>query len=54
MMIGVELAKHVFPLHGASMTGHVKFHKKLSRAQFHRFMAEQAPSVVVIARFAGS
>ncbi|MGC0387686.1 hypothetical protein ACVIU7_007761 [Bradyrhizobium liaoningense] len=30
-MIGVDLAKHVFQLHGASMTGHVKFRKKTVR-----------------------
>jgi transposase len=30
-MIGVDLAKRVFQLHGASMTGQVKFRKKLTR-----------------------
>lgn len=29
-MIGVDLAKNVFQLHGASMTGQLKFRKKLS------------------------
>lgn len=48
MMIGVDLAKNVFQLHAASMTGHLKFRKKLSRAQFPKFMAEQPPSVVVM------
>jgi len=33
-MIGVDLAKRVFQLHGATMTGEVKFRKKLSREQF--------------------
>lgn len=33
-MIGVDLAKNVFQLHGASMTGDVKYRKKLSRGQF--------------------
>jgi transposase len=47
MMIGVDLAKSVFQVHGASMTGQVKFRKKLSREQFRRFMAEQAKSIVV-------
>jgi len=32
-MIGVDLAKSVFYLHGASMTGQVKFRKKMSRTQ---------------------
>ncbi|PZM16491.1 hypothetical protein [Rhizobium tubonense] len=31
-MIGVDLAKTVFQIHGASMTGELKFGKKLSRA----------------------
>ncbi len=30
-MIGVDLAKSVFQVHGASMSGAVKFRKKLSR-----------------------
>jgi transposase len=46
-MIGVDLAKRVFQVHGASMTGHVKFRKKLSREQFRKFMAEQSGCVVV-------
>lgn len=47
-MIGVDLAKQVFQLHGATMTGHVRFRKKLSRAQFVRFMTDHAPAVVVM------
>lgn len=47
-MIGVDLAKHVFQVHGALMSGHVQFRKKLSRSQFRRFMAEQEPCVVVM------
>ena len=47
-MIGVDLAKNVFQVHGASMTGHVKFRKKLTRLQFLRAMAEQPPAVVVM------
>jgi transposase len=46
-IIGVDLAKRVFQVHGASMTGHVKFRKKLTREQFRRFMAEQSERVVV-------
>lgn len=33
-MIGVDLAKAVFQLHGASITGQVEFCKKLTRVQF--------------------
>lgn len=47
-MIGVDLAKTVFQLHGASMTGELKFRKKLSRGSFAKFMAEQPPAVVVM------
>ena len=47
-MIGVDLAKAVFQLHGALMTGEVLFRKKLSRQGFAKFMTEQRPSVVVM------
>jgi transposase len=47
-MIGVDLAKAVFQLHAASMTGQPKFRKKLSRQSFARFMAEQPPAMVVM------
>jgi transposase len=46
-MIGVDLAKTAFQVHGTSMTGHVKFRKKLTREQFRRFMSEQPPCIVV-------
>lgn len=47
-MIGVDLAKAVFQVHGASMAGHVKFRKKLSRQQFRIFLAGHSPAVVVM------
>jgi transposase len=47
MMIGVDLEKSVFQIYGASMTGHVKFRKRLTREQFRRFMAAQPGSIVV-------
>ena len=47
-MIGVDLAKSVFHLHGASMTGQLKYRKKLTRPQFRKFMADQPPSIVVM------
>ena len=43
-MIGVDLAKSVFQLHAASMTGEPKFRKKLSRQNFLKFMASEADS----------
>ena len=42
-MIGVDLAKNVFQLHGASMTGEVKFRKQLTCPQFMVFMADIRP-----------
>ena len=53
-MIGVDLAKRVFQLHGASMTGHVHFRKKLSRSQFERFMAHHPPAILVMEACAGA
>lgn len=47
-MIGVDLAKSVFQVHGASMTGQPRFRKKLSRQSFPKFMAEQSPALVVM------
>ncbi len=46
-MIGVDLAKRVFQLHGATMAGEVKFRKKLSRDQFRAFMAAQPAALIV-------
>ena len=46
-MIGVDLAKRVFQLHGAAMTGEVKFRKKLTRERFRVFMAGQPAALVV-------
>jgi transposase len=47
-MIGVDLAKAVFQLHGASLTGQLLFRKKLSRRGFAEFMIKQPPAVVVM------
>lgn len=47
MMIGVDLAKNVFQVHGAHRAGEVQFRKKLTRSQFSAFMAEQEPSLVI-------
>jgi hypothetical protein len=38
--IGIDVAKNVFQLHGATADGSVVFRKKLSRPQFQRFVAE--------------
>lgn len=47
-MIGIDLAKSVFQLHGASMTGQVKFRKKLSTLQFRKLMAEHPVATLVM------
>ncbi|PWL33575.1 IS110 family transposase [Marivita sp. XM-24bin2] len=47
MMIGVDLAKNVFQVHGALRTGEVQFRKKLTRKQFPVFMAQQEPCLVI-------
>lgn len=52
-LIGVDLAKRVFHLHGAAGDGSVVFRKKLSRAQFRRFM-EFHPRCVVAMEACGS
>ncbi|WP_444465056.1 IS110 family transposase [Rhodobacter capsulatus] len=52
-MIGVDLAKRVFQLHGASMAGQVMFRKKLTQDQFHAFMA-QHPACLVVFEACGS
>ena len=47
-IIGVDLAKNVFQVHGAAANGSVLFRKKLTRPQFARFMAEQPPCLVAM------
>ena len=48
IIIGVDLAKNVFQVHGAAADGSVVFRKKLTRPQFARFMAEQPPCLVAM------
>jgi len=52
-MIGVDLAKRVFHLHVASMTGEVKDRKKLTPDQFRRYMSD-VPECVVVFEACGS
>jgi|GEM_PF-15491 len=54
IIIGVDLAKHSFQLHGAAADGTVLFRKKLSRPQFHRFMSEQPGCTVVMEACGGA
>lgn len=52
-IIGVDLAKNVFQLHGATSDGSVVFRKKLSRLQFERFMSGH-PACTVAMEACGS
>jgi len=52
-IIGIDLAKNVFQLHGAATDGSVVFRKKLSRQQFRKFMAAQ-PACIVAMEACGS
>ncbi len=53
-IIGVDLAKNVFQLHGAAADETVLFRKKLSRPQFHRFMSEHSRCVVAMEACGGA
>ena len=52
--IGVDLAKSVFQVHGATMTGEVLFRRRLPRGQFLRFMAGHPSAVVVLEACGGA
>ena len=52
-IIGVDLAKNVFQLHGATADGSVVFRKKVSRPQFARFMAPPPPCLVAMGACTG-
>ena len=47
-LIGVDLAKQVFQLHGARADGSVAFRKKLSRGQFLNFLKRQPACTVAM------
>lgn len=47
-IVGVDLAKQVFQVHGSAADGRVLFRKKLSRTQFSKFMALLSPCVVAM------
>ena len=47
-IIGVDLAKQVFQLHGATAAGEVVFRKKLSRKQFLAFMQRHPGCLVAM------
>lgn len=47
-IIGVDLAKNTFQVHGADNAGSTLFRKKLTRRQFPKFMARQSPCDVAM------
>jgi transposase len=53
-MIGLDLAKNVFQVHGVDASGSVVLRKRLSRGQVERFFATLAPAVVGIAACGGA
>lgn len=53
-IIGVDIAKHVFQIHGARADGSVAFSKKLSRGKLLSFLASQPSCVVAMEACAGS
>ncbi|MBC9248645.1 IS110 family transposase [Paracoccus sp. 11-3] len=53
-IIGIDLAKNVFHLHGAAADGSVLFRKKLTRPQLLQFMAEQPRCIVAMEACGGS
>ena len=46
--VGLDLAKHIFQLHGADSAGAVVFRKKLRRGQLLAFLATLPPCTVVM------
>jgi transposase len=52
--IGLDIAKHVFQMHGADAIGRVMFRKRLTRARLLAFFAAQPPCVVAMEACAGA
>jgi len=48
IIIGIDLAKNVFQVHGANRSGAVLFRKKLSRPQFMKFMTTHPVCLVAM------
>lgn len=48
MIIGLDLAKHVFQVHGVDTAGKVVLRKRLRRSEVARFFAELEPSLIGI------
>jgi hypothetical protein len=53
-IIGIDLAKHVFQVHGACADGSVAFRKKISRLKLLPFLSSQPRCVVAMEACAGA
>ncbi len=53
-LIGIDLGKHTFHLHGQDKSGREVFRKKCSRAQMMQFLASSQSCVVAMEACAGS
>ena len=51
--IGLDIAKHVFHVHGADGAGHVLFRKRITRVKLLSFLAAQTRCVVAMEACAG-
>ena len=49
-IVGVDLAKQVFQVHGAAADGRALFRKKLSRQQFAKFMDRATCGLEILLR----
>ena len=52
--IGLDIAKHVFQVHGADGAGHVLFRKRITRVKLLSFLAAQTRCVVAMKACAGA
>ena len=52
--IGLDIAKHVFQVHGADGAGHVLFRKRITRVKLLGFLAAQTGCVVAMEACAGA
>lgn len=53
-LIGIDLGKHTFHLHGRDKAGHMVFRKKLTRGQMFTLLSNTPPCTVVMEACAGA
>jgi len=52
-VLGIDLAKHLFQLHGVDERGRVQLRKKLSRSKLLEFIAQLPPCLIGVGRIIG-